>query len=521
MIKCQKNEFWLENITNLFCTFNLVPLDDMSPAEQMNALTRLVIVVFIVLFILDFKFSLLFLLLSLLFIIILYYIQKKNMETFKAEYYTPQQSATHIKTDRKIGQQNTSWNDLSNSRRFCNDERSLEADFNNPRWMSLNQRLAGPPNPKTNIPPVVVAPSHDLSYWKANNLVTHSAVNEETQIDVYQSGYQVSTCCAPSYDCLETCKVAIPAQNPLARKVSPVERYHPTNDQSRLSGIDGRAVEHGIPQKINYPHNQVVENFVFPYMKTSSEQELLVRHSEPGDINTACGYNPRQLQIAGLPTNYPAGNCQQDPAMKQYNKNLYTQTIQPGIYTRNEINEPINANMGISFTQQIPPTTCKSNIWTGEVKYTEHDPRIIEPNIDEPNIATMTAATEANIYDPRFSGYGTSYRSYTDDNLGQTRFYYDDVDAIRMPNYITRSNIDNQPFADHYGPIPGGEAKGNKNNADIRALANDAFLQASIRQRTDLQQSLMRKRNSEMWQLRQAPIRTGGVRMLGGLNSCK
>jgi hypothetical protein len=537
MLKCQKNKFWLENITNLFCTFSLVPLDDMTLAEQMNALTRLVIVVFLVLLLVGFRFSLLFLLLSLLFIIILYYIQKKNMETFKAEYYTPSQSARHIKTDPKTGRQNISWYDLSNSRRFCNDERSLDAEFNNPEWMSLNQKLAGPPNPKTKIPPVVVAPSHDLSYWKANNLVTHSATNEETQIDLYQSGYQVSTCCAPTYDCRETCKLAIPTQNPLVHKVPLVEGYygpqqsandlrppnnpnHPPHGPPRPSGYGGGAAYYSPPQKVGYPYNQVAENFEFPYMKTSSEQELLVRPNEPGQVNIACGYNPRQLSVAGLPTNYPAGNCPQDPVMKQYNENLYTQTIQPGVYTRNEINEPINANIGISFTQQFQPTTCKSNIWTGEVQYTEHDPRIIEPVIAEPN-TTMTAATEANVYDPRFSGYGTSYRSYTDDNLGQTRFYYDDVNAIRMPNYVTRSNIDHQPFADSYGPIPEGDAHGNKNNANIRALANDAFLQASIQQRTDLQERLMRKRNGEMYQLRQAPIRTGGQRMMGGMGSCK
>ena len=489
-MKCQKNKLWLENISNLFCTFSLVPLDNMSLAEQMNALTRLVIVVFLVLLLLGFRLSLLFLLLSLLFIIILYYIQKKNMETFKAEYYTPSQSARYIKkTDPKTGPQNISLYDISNSRRFCNEERSLDAEFNNPEWMSLNQRLAGPPNPKTKIQPVVVAPSHDLSYWKSNNLVTHSALNEENHIDVYQSGYHISTSCAPTYDYQENYK--------------------------------GTSRSGGVSQKVGYPYNQIVENFGFPYMKTSPEQGLLVRPNEPGQVNVACGYNPRQLQVAGLPTNYPAGNCPQDPVMKQYNDNLYTQTIQPGVYTRSEIIEPINANIGISFTQQLPPITCKSNILTGKVEYTEHDPRIFEPAITEPNIATMTVATEGNVYDPRFSGYGTSYRSYTDDKLGQTRFYYDDVNAIRMPNYITRNNIDNQPFADHYGPIPEGDEHGNKNNANIRALANDAFLNASIQQRTELSERLMRKRNNEMWQLRNAPIRTSGVRMLGGMSSCK
>ncbi len=538
MLKCQKNKLWLENITNLFCSFSLVPLDGMNLAEQMNSLTRLVVVVFIVLLLLDFRFSLLFLLLSLLFIIILYYIQKKNMETFKTEYYTPQKSARQIDTDPQTRRHRIVRDDLNNSRRFCNDERSLDTPdgaFNNPGWMSVNQKLAGAPNRKTKIPPVVVAPSHDLSYWKANNLVTHSAINEDTQVDVYQSGYQVSTCCAPSYACSGSCKITTPTPNPLAHNVPLVEGYYgpqqrANNHRQRIeppgpsgpSGSGGNSVDyHPIPQKVGYPYNKTVdENFKVPYLKTLPEQGMVVRPAEPGHVNLSCGYNPRQLMTAGLPTNLPTGNCPQDPVMKQYNENLFTHTIQPGVYTRNEIIEPINSNIGISFTQQFPPTTCKSNIWTGEVEYTEHDPRIIEPDITEPNSATISTVTEANVYDPRFSGYGTSYRSYTDDNVGQTRFYYDDVDAIRMPNYITRNDIDNQPFADQYGPLPEGGAKGNPNNANIRALANDAFLQAAIQQRTELQERLMRKANARAWQQRTAPIKTGGQRMMGGLGGC-
>ena len=93
-MKCKKNKLWLENISNLFCTSNLIPLNGMSLAEQMNSLSRLVIIIFFVLFLFKFRFSGLFLLLSLLFIIILYYIQKNNMEQFHAEYYTPKKQ-TH------------------------------------------------------------------------------------------------------------------------------------------------------------------------------------------------------------------------------------------------------------------------------------------------------------------------------------------------------------------------------------------------------------------------------------------
>ena len=71
MIKCQKNKFWLENPVNLLCSVDILPLDDMSLAEQMNCLTRLVVIIFFILIFFGFKQSLLFLLLSLLFIIYL------------------------------------------------------------------------------------------------------------------------------------------------------------------------------------------------------------------------------------------------------------------------------------------------------------------------------------------------------------------------------------------------------------------------------------------------------------------
>ena len=83
-LKC-RNVFWLENISDFFCDFALIPLDSMSLSSRLNAVTRLVVIVFFVLLLLDFKYSLSFLLVSLLFIIILYYIQKRNMESYCPE----------------------------------------------------------------------------------------------------------------------------------------------------------------------------------------------------------------------------------------------------------------------------------------------------------------------------------------------------------------------------------------------------------------------------------------------------
>ena len=111
-----------------------------------------------------------------------------------------------------------------------------------------------------------------------------------------------------------------------------------------------------------------------------------------------------------------------------------------------------------------------------------------------------------NVYDPRFSGYGTSYRSYFEPVTGQSRFMYDDVNAIRMPNYVVRSKVDHLSYADSYGPVQEGSEFGNVHNPHMRYLVQDSWLRDSMSFRNDMTQLLMRKNNSEAWQKRQAPL---------------
>lgn len=238
--------------------------------------------------------------------------------------------------------------------------------------------------------------------------------------------------------------------------------------------------------------------------------DIIVRPPEQGEMNLQCGYDPTQPEHSGLPSNLAVGDCEKDPVMKKYNTNLFTQSVEPGTSTISQINEPVNSNIGISFQQQFLPTTVQTDETTGESLFTEHDPRVIEPVEATGNYSIVSGPNTANVTDPRFSGYGTSYRAYTDDLLGQTKFYYDDVDAIRRPNYITRSKIDFLPFADSYGPLQPGEEEGNNLNPIIRSLANDAFSRDTINHRQDMQVRLMRKNNAIRWQSRKFP-KTGNL----------
>jgi len=225
--------------------------------------------------------------------------------------------------------------------------------------------------------------------------------------------------------------------------------------------------------------------------------------NEPGWVNTACGYNPDQIKV-NLPSNFPAGNCQKDPRLSQFNKNLFTETVTPGVYTTSQVNENPMSNLGISFQQQFEPLDCKQT--DQGLFYTQRDPRIIQPVevIEGENV--VDEARYDNIYDPRFSGYGTSYRSYLDPTTGQPRFYYSDVDTIRMPNYVVRSKIDAFDFADSYGPMREGSEFGNENTPIIRTLAQDKWVRDSMQFRNDMTERRMRKVNAEAWQQRMAPF---------------
>ena len=518
MLKCQKNKLWIENISNLFCSYTLIPMAGMSLAQQMNSLTRLVIFIFMILLTTGFEYSVLFLLLSLLFIIILYYIQKNSMERFGAENYTPPIDNTqknrfgaenYSPIDNNLSQTRVNYLSISEKKyddsklgvsQKIYDDNSVNLDsvsgvsdgiYNNPNWISPNQRLVGPPNPKTNIQPVIVPPAADPSFWRGTNLTSSLKINQQGNTDLYRSGYIISN----NDQITETYRQK-------DRNKYNGENVNIKHDDDKYTGpfnISHQDTTGNVESSSDYNKEQLHRNPSMPY--------------SGGDVETSWGYNKDQLIYAGLPSNLSTTGLSRNPSMKQYNENLFTQTIQPNLYTRSEIVEPINSNMGISFTQQLPPASSRIDPVTGALLRTEHDPRIVEPYLKNTSAYTVN---EGDIYDPRFTGYGTSYRSYNDDALGQTRFYYDDVDAIRMPNYISRSHIDTQPFADTYGPIPKGFEKGNPYTGKIHALAEDAFLQGAIQHRTELSERLMRKVNSEQWQRRLAPINKSGGRMLGG-----
>ena len=315
---------------------------------------------------------------------------------------------------------------------------------------SINNALQGGQNPKTLIAPMIARPLYDLQ-WRSNDMIVPNRLNRQTNEALEQSGYLPQSC-------------------------------DPEGEENITAEVKFR------------------EDFEYSEPKYTAQ-------NWSDEVDMANGYNPDQWQQAHFPANLPKGRCAMQPEFKGYNDKLFTQSVQPGVYYRNEVIEPVNNNIGISFNQEFLPRSISYDD-KGDLTMIDHDPNFykeVTPVLGEP-----IEPIESNVYDPRFTGYGTSYRGYNDDLTGQIRFAYDDVNAVRMPNYITRSKIDIHDWADKYGPVHTPQGL-----QEVRGKAQDAFLKDSLEHRNDLMTRLMRKRNAEMWQLRQAP-KSGPVRMLRG-----
>jgi hypothetical protein len=326
--------------------------------------------------------------------------------------------------------------------------------------ISKNNRLQGGQNPKTFIPPMVTRPAYDIE-WRRNSMIVPNVINGETNEAIGKSGYMP----APGGDVT-------------------FSMIQPRRERTIAST---NFVEDG----------EVIENFEIDYNKATWDDRVLA----------ANGYDAQQFKMNNYPANLPRGNCGRDPVLKSHNDSLFTTSIQPGVYYRNQVAEPINSNIGISFQQQFLPRTYKKD--NGNLTIVDHDPQFAPPM--EEIIEFPEEPKPENVYDPRFNGYGTSYRNYVDPMTGQPRFPYDDINAIRMPNYLVRSKIDTHPFSDTYGPMQNSGLSLN----DIRQKAQDVFLEDTTNFRDDLMSRLMRKRNAELWQIKQSP-RTGAGRMLSG-----
>ena len=527
-MRWEKENFWLETPIHLFKQLTFIPKSYMNLEEKMNAITRFIFFVFLILYMIGYNQSILFLILSIIFIIIFYYLQKSN--DIKMENYNPQ---TYIEKSDDLYQKGKT-NHLTNRYTFDKYpsyftqqvEQSMVVQPDQ-TYKSNNQRLVGNPNPKTRIAPVVAPPAYEWHAWKKNDLVVPNMINDKPSRDYYRSGYYATPCKDDFNDhgnasyrqvkqfigndrILQNASVDRPILNPTNKttqtRYNTVERFGSDNGQviENFQYMDKTMDEKKgcmsckLPDPSTTLAPRQLINGDFTKFEQKQGDSKNIRYT--GDVIEALGYDETNIQY-NLPSNYSASNCQRKPQMSELNKQIFTSTIVPGVYSQSQIIEPIDYNEGISFVQQIPPRKV-DKMKNGDIMYTSMDPKLYTP-VPEPQEPIDVPSTY-DVFDPRSNGYGTSYRGYTDKLTGRPRFYYDDVDAVRRPNFITRTEIDHLKNVDTYGPVRD-DNDIRASNDTIRETVENAFSNQTLDFRTDMMTRLMRKRNAELWQLRMAP----------------
>jgi hypothetical protein len=485
--------FWIYQPYSLMTNLDLIPVKCMTLDQKMNAITRFFLLCILILLFLQVKNIYLFFFIGLIIIITVYLINYTMSSNTTKESFTP------CFTDVNI-------NDL------------------------LNYVHVPPPvnNARFNDPPPYIAPSHNIEDWKQSTLVQHSAINDN------KGGYSLKTSGYKFKDASVNCGINSPYYSCDEQKLpyricktntTPIGSCSPTtvDYKEEACGCNecvGQATN-DIPkiiENILTPGNKIpVYKVGNPFSKKTCERKCLKGKSgpvdfksdhcvaSPGDLIEHCGYNPDKGMLAGMPHNQPMSVNDYFPTLKSYHQDLNTEIIDPsGVYTTTEINEPQMTNLGISFPQQFQPLETIENC-NGDELIIRKNPRLYKPLR---KIYDYGEITPDSIYDPRSDGYGDARRTYIDQVTGQPRFYYDDINAARESNFITRNKIDVYNFTNQTGIF---DEKVNDNPLEmVKYQAHDAFINKGNDFRHSLQESLMRKGNEKARQQRLAPLRRDG-----------
>ena len=481
--------FWFDNCCNFFSTLDS-PLHDETFEQQMNNVTKLIVLTTIlILCLFTPKAAVIFLTVSIFISSFVYYMGRNFMKTSKECYgnveslqqpvqpltfqspsnnivLTPtfhdqrKCQTTPVSVDGLTIKPNTSNLQLIDGRQSAayqyQGKNGVPLDNN----VSLNQKLAGTANPKTLVQPIIPSPMFDFDSWQPTDFVIPTAINDQKNQELYYNGYVTPT-------------TTVPTSTP--NNLVPLYK-------AKLKSFE-----------------------TYPGENNTDDSDY---------VNTGCGYHPQNLQM-NLPVNYQNTALQNDPA---YNANLFSIPLQPDLYTTSQVNQndASMSNLGISYTQQLEPTILEPK--NGYQEFVELDPlqnKISTKSCDY-NFANQPESRE--IYDPRTTGYGTQARSYIDPLLGQPKYYYKDIDQQRNNGYLTRNNIDFANFGTSTGVYPGNNPL---EDGALHDYADETFTNSVIGQRTELQQRLLHKNSNRAWQQRVAPIRTNVMAQTPGSSTSR
>lgn len=500
MTKIIDEEFWVFDPAVLFKT-KFFPESLMTRPAKLNAMTRLVLVIFFVLFLLKIKYNHIFLILSILFIILLNY-TKMNRENFSEIRNQNSQGRKDFQPfqSRLEGYnmlQNRNMTNFANTNAMCaksNYAYDKLPPFEANKYVNVSQQTQ-----KTNglLQDNRVA-KREIPYDELKKLSTFNKT--DVGVDFY----------APPIEIQE--RSLIPPM--IVPRALDSEVWSP-NDY-KISNIGKLNRE----DYVNLTPNVGIDKFC---PKAAMDVKMNSSKSDPTNLLEYTQDFPVIADYVNMPTDVKVFSD-----IQPYKDGTITPASR----------QPINANYGISaipswdmssekkyYTQEADKFYSKSDVAekTQQIAYDRYDPQLIRDYGPEGRKAEQPLRSEwsarlhpyeaknppdfNSVFDPRFTGYGDPYRSYLDADLGQISYFYGDINAYKHPVFVTRSKVD---FIEQRQPMGKIEPLYLRDRSmcldEAVEMAQDRWFTDTTQFREGLMASQMQKRNGEMWQNRYAPL---------------
>jgi hypothetical protein len=568
------NKFWLKEPHNLISSFDILPRKDNSLSRNLNNITRLVFIIFILLVVFKREYSVPFFIVSLLLIVIIYLLfNKKDNDELLREGFSDSLNMSK-ENEIKENEIKKSFDNNNNGEMDAKDKKIEKQLFKK----VMNKRL----DQETNVPVCSSVPYKDgVFYGNTKGYKTWEYSNE----DLYQQGTNFSD--TYNYDDPSSdgscCNMKTPEDKP----------YWTPKYYTPFVGVN--------PKSFETPHlsPRTVEEGYWSY-PTASTANTQVTQDLTGEVDIFVDKrkferpecNNKSLLLDRVPT-----RMYTEEELNQPNNQLFMSTLEPHLYAYDDRIIGINNNSGITYTPEDEPFV-RNTVKVGEYNYpiyTSNTPQFVRDDVmpiqeqfqpartnwsqkqkgmvagpgtinyediykDWPSTNTMNTEGKTyincknpregfdgdvgmerrediekekegfqeigepqddfvdmngninypnndpeNTYDPLQNGYGDLTRSYSDKLLGQVNYYYSDIESHRKPLFFTRSRIDHLQFTDPQNKTTDYYIR-TASLDDVKEAVEDDFLTKTSEFREDLMSLQMRKRNSEMLQLRISPL---------------
>ena len=351
------NEFWMYDVTQLFRSFDLLPSPEDSLSTKLNTITRMALIACVVIAVYKpmLAFSTMIIVMVVTMSVYSSAIGEPTIEQFEQGYVDSKDESNSQQLYEFMREYNSIKHPDVNKvgfptsqKRFCNDAVLLEYDTNH---TSINQKLVGGPNPKTRITPIIAPPSHDLDSWRNNDFAVHSQINKETNFDADMVGYNYGILPTKCKECMYIpCQCKVLQGNNKTENENIIEGFRDFKDMSKDGSRDHGKRDHGKRDHGSRNRHHGNRRYQIINDPTPDPDQYMTPKKEIVDDKhiIPCFESPRR-------------------------DNIITQTLQPGVFQKSHIGEPINSNIGISYLQQWGPTEVQQT--DDMIKYTMHDPK--------------------------------------------------------------------------------------------------------------------------------------------------